>query len=47
MAQTPASDSQSLHHLPLIQEFLDTTGSKMDFLKFKDKYGKKLRYPFI
>ena len=41
MQQTLASE-HGLHCLPLMQQFLDTsTGSKINFFKFKGKYGKK------
>ena len=43
MPQKVASD-QGLHCLPLIQQFLDSwIGSKMDFFKFYNKYGKEFR----
>ena len=45
MPQIEGSD-QSLHCLPLIPQFFDTsTDNKMDLFKFYDKYGKKLRGP--
>ena len=44
MLQNAASD-QGLHYLPLVQQFVETLDSKMDLLKFLDKYDKlKVRY---
>ena len=47
MLQNTASD-QGLHCLPLTPAFLDrSTHSKMDLLKFHNKYGKEISYTNI
>ena len=47
--ETPqsAASHQGLHCLPLIQQFFDTSGSKLYLFKFQNKYGKELRCPNI
>ena len=44
MLQNGASD-QGLHYLLLVQQFVETLDSKMDLLKFLDKYD-KLKAPY-